>query len=164
MGAPLPRLLPVLEPRTARTTDRRITIAGIGVAALFLAAAVVSVLLPPESRHGIWLPLHLALAGAASVVIGAVMPFFAAAVTAAPPAPPLLRVAAIGLLGVGTSLAATGLIAGVWPVSALGAGLYLLGVVTLTVVTLLPLSSRRTAVAGCWRSPTAWPSPMSPSA
>jgi hypothetical protein len=56
------------------------------VAAAFLVAAAASLTLPAGATRGLWLPLHLALAGAATTAIAAVMPFFAAAFAAAPPA------------------------------------------------------------------------------
>jgi hypothetical protein len=55
------------EPRRRgpdRTRDRRVTFAGLVVAVLFLIAAAISLALPPGTRLGWWLPLHLALAGA----------------------------------------------------------------------------------------------------
>lgn len=45
---------------------------------LWLLAAAGSALLPPETRQGWWLPLHLALAGAAGTAIAGAMPRFAA--------------------------------------------------------------------------------------
>lgn len=52
------------------------------VARVFLLAAVASVFLPEDTRLGGWLPLHLALAGAASCAIAGAMPDFAAALVA----------------------------------------------------------------------------------
>jgi nitrite reductase (NO-forming) len=53
-------------------------------ARLWLTAAALSLLLPERDRLGIWLPLHLALAGAVSVAIAGAMQNFALALTAAP--------------------------------------------------------------------------------
>ncbi len=84
-----------------RETDRRITAGGLVVSATFLVLAVGSVLLPADVRRGVWLPVHLALPGAATVAIGAVLPFFVAALAATRPGPPAVRVAVLALLGVG---------------------------------------------------------------
>lgn len=67
----------------ARTTVRTYHVA----ARLWLSAAVVSLLLPASTRLGIWLPLHLALAGAVSVAIAGAMQNFALTLTAAPQPP-----------------------------------------------------------------------------
>src|SRR6476619_3189395 len=75
--------LVVLEPdqrrSVARMTDRRITLAGLLVGACFLALAVAAATLPEPVRRGVWLPLHLTLAGAAGTAVASVLPFFVAA-------------------------------------------------------------------------------------
>ncbi|MGZ4204894.1 MAG: hypothetical protein ACXVES_06440 [Actinomycetota bacterium] len=55
---------------------------------LWLTAAALSFVLPASARLDLWLPLHLALAGAVSVAISGAMSTFASALTAAP-APPM---------------------------------------------------------------------------
>lgn len=97
-----------LRPPIARTRDRAITIAGIFVAGLLLLAAAGSVFLGPEIGHGVWLPLHLALAGGATTAIAAALPFFTTSLMAAPPAPSALRATAIILVAVGSSVVAVG--------------------------------------------------------
>ena len=82
-----------------RNGDRRITVGGLALAAGFLVLATAGVLVP--TLRGQWLPLHLVLAGAATVAIGAVMPFFASALVNGEPAPAPARVAIIGLLAGG---------------------------------------------------------------
>jgi hypothetical protein len=72
---------------------------GLAIAAGLLALAGASALVP--NVRGQWLPLHLVLAGAATVAIGSVMPFFAAALVNGPPAPAAARVAVVALLTVG---------------------------------------------------------------
>jgi hypothetical protein len=52
-----------------RGGDRRVVVVALAIAGGFLAAALGSVLLPIEVRRGAWLPLHLALAGGATVAI-----------------------------------------------------------------------------------------------
>ncbi|HEX2625801.1 MAG TPA: hypothetical protein VHL56_02715, partial [Candidatus Limnocylindrales bacterium] len=88
--------LPVLETEPARrgpdrATDRRLTLSGLAVALAFLAAAGASLAVPPDSRLGLWLPVHLALAGAAATAIASMLPFFVAALAVGRPAPPILR-------------------------------------------------------------------------
>jgi nitrite reductase (NO-forming) len=51
---------------------------------LWLTAAALSLLLAPADRLGLWLPLHLTLAGAISVAISGAMQTFALALTATP--------------------------------------------------------------------------------
>jgi len=50
----------------------------------WLTAAGLSLLLPPDRRLGLWLPLHLALAGAISTAISGAMQNFMLALTATP--------------------------------------------------------------------------------
>ena len=92
--------------RLDRNADRRITAAGLVVAAVFLAVALAVVVVPGTSPGGWWLPLHLVLAGAASTAIAAVMPFFSSALVAAPPARPSVRVASLALIAAGATLVA----------------------------------------------------------
>lgn len=131
------------RPPISRSADRRLTALGIGLAATFVLLAGLALLLPPDVRLGWWLPVHLLLAGGAATAISGVMPFFSAAVAAAPPAPPRLRLS--GILGV----AAGGLLvavsrslgdAGPW-VGGGGGLIYLAGLTAVAGATLLPLRS-----------------------
>ena len=92
--------------RLDRNADRRITAGGLVLAAAFLAVALAVVVVPGAAPAGWWLPLHLALAGAASTAIAAVMPFFSSALVAAPPAPPAVRVTSLTLVASGAALVA----------------------------------------------------------
>lgn len=123
----------------SRSTDRRITAAGLGVAGAFLALAAIAAILPPVVRRGAWLPLHLVLAGAAGTAIAAVMPFFTAALAAAPPANPRLRATAIGLLAAGALAVTTGWAGGLDPLAALGGATYLAGLLALATAAAAPL-------------------------
>ncbi|MFB3737436.1 MAG: hypothetical protein ACE14W_00545 [Candidatus Velamenicoccus archaeovorus] len=77
-------------------------------ARLWLTAAGLALLLPPSGRRGIWLPLHLTLAGAVTVSISGAMQNFAAALTATA-APPASAVwAQFGLVNAGALLLALG--------------------------------------------------------
>jgi len=64
----------------SRDADRRVTVAGIVVAAAFLAASLASLVPPIGPPPTPWLPLHLAMAGGAGVAIGTVLPFVASLV------------------------------------------------------------------------------------
>jgi nitrite reductase (NO-forming) len=143
---PRPRL-PVVEaspPRRGpdRGTDRRLAFGGLVVAIGFLAAALVSLLLPAEVRLGWWLPLHLALAGAAGTAVAAMLPFFVAALMVAAPAPPVLRGGAIALVAAGAALAGVGRASGAAlpdPLAALGASAYVAGAGAVGLAAVLPL-------------------------
>jgi hypothetical protein len=106
-----------------------------------VAATIVAIAVGGIERYGLWLPLHLLLAGAASTSIAGVMPFFSAAVSSAPPAATAVRV--LGVMGVaaGTAVIVGGrLFAPALPiVSASGGALFLTGIAAVAAATLLPL-------------------------
>ncbi len=112
-------------------------------ASTLLALALVSVLLPAEVRKGAWLPLHLALAGAAGLAIASVLPFFSTSFAAAPPAPLPRRVAAIALVGGGALAAVIGYPAGQDELAALGALVFAGGIAVLAWAAFGPLVHRR---------------------
>lgn len=118
-------------PMIRRDADRRITAGGIAVSAVFVGLAVGSVLLPASDRHGSWLPLHLALPGAATVAIGSVLPFFIAALAAARPGPPAARVATIALLASGALAVSIGITGGAGGLAAAGGVAFVAGIVGL---------------------------------
>ena len=124
-----------------RSADRRVALAGITLAITFLAAAIVSLALPPPARHALWLPLHLALAGGASCAIAGVMPFFVAAFAAAQPADARLRVAGLVCIAVGAIGVATGVVAipGRW-LAPVGGVVYIAGIILTGAAAIEPLS------------------------
>ncbi|MBI4260327.1 MAG: hypothetical protein HY658_07145 [Actinobacteria bacterium] len=103
---------------------------------LWLFAAALSLLLPTDARLGLWLPVHLALAGAVSVSISGNLLSFTAALAAAP-APGTGAVATqFALVNAGAALVAAGMPAGIpWLVglggSLFGAGMLLLAALAL---------------------------------
>lgn len=123
----------------ARGDDRRIAFGGLVVSGLFLVAALIATALPPEVRHGAWLPLHLVLAGSASVAIASVMPFFASALSAAPPAGPRTRLAVIAAVGTGALGVAVGVAAGWAALASAGGMTFIAGMVGLAWATFAPL-------------------------
>ncbi|MGZ8528028.1 MAG: hypothetical protein ACXWWR_04465, partial [Candidatus Limnocylindrales bacterium] len=138
-----PTHLVVLEPdprrSVARAADRRITFAGLLVSAGFLAAAVATTTLAEPVRRGLWLPIHLGLAGAASTAIASVLPFFVAALSVAQPMGRNVRGGAIALIACGALTASLGVVGGAQPIALAGALSYLGGLGTLAVAAFWPL-------------------------
>jgi nitrite reductase (NO-forming) len=102
---------PHFAPGPSRADDRRIAVASIVIAALYLAAAAGASVALATGAIGVlgstpWLPLHLALTGGASTAIAGVMPFFVSALAAGKPAPARVRAAAVGLVALGAGLVA----------------------------------------------------------
>jgi nitrite reductase (NO-forming) len=122
-----------------RGDDRRITFGGLVLSGLFLVAAVVSTALPADVRRVAWLPLHLALTGAASVAIASVVPFFTSALSAAPPAGPRIRIAVIVAVAGGALGVTVGVTADLAPVATAGGVLFIAGLIGLGWATFTPL-------------------------
>ena len=113
---------------------------GIVVALAFLCAAVLSALLPTGARLGIWLPLHLAMAGAASTAVAAVMPFFSAAIATTQPVASWLRWSAVIAVAVGGAGVSLGFAQGQPTTAALAGLLFLVGLTLTAMATLAPVS------------------------
>jgi hypothetical protein len=128
-----------------RRRDRRITTGGAVLAAAVLLAAIGALLVPSRAGLGPWLPLHLALAGAASLAIAAVLPFFTTTLAAAPPASPALRIGAIVLVAGGAAAALLAYPSGVLPVAAAGAIVFAIGIGLTGVAAFRPLALARRA-------------------
>jgi nitrite reductase (NO-forming) len=123
----------------SRSTDRRITVGGLGVAVSFAVLAAAASLLPSDARAGLWLPLHLVLAGAAGTAIAAVLPFFTSALRSAPPAPPMPRIASVALVSGGALVASGGFVLGVWALALVGGSAYIAGMGVLGIVAFTPV-------------------------
>lgn len=132
LGSPgRPGFVPPFRPGPRRTDDRRIAVASVVVAALYLVAAAGAAVALATGAPGAtpWLPLHLALAGGASTAIAGVMPFFVAALAAGRPAPARMRAAAVALVAIGAGLVATrGLVPGLVLLPPVGGVVYLSGI------------------------------------
>ncbi|HEX5589288.1 MAG TPA: hypothetical protein VFX65_03230, partial [Candidatus Limnocylindrales bacterium] len=143
LRAPLPVLGPAGRPGIgiSRSADRRIAFGGLALAAVFLALAAASILLPPSIRLGMWLPAHLALAGAATTAIAAILPFFTTALVVAPPARPAVRIAAICLVAFGAlgAMTAWGHAPGEALPAAVAGGAFLAGLGLVAAAAFLPL-------------------------
>lgn len=109
------------------------------LAALLVALAVASLALPTDRRLGIWLPLHLALAGGAGTAIAALLPFFSATLVVAPPAPAQLRVGAVVLVAGGAAAVGLGHAGSDDRIATVGGVAYLLGLLSIAIVAFLPL-------------------------
>ena len=143
LPAPPPRApagpLVALQPRGPmpasldRSADRRVTVGGLGLAAGFLVLAAAGVFVP--NLRGQWLPLHLVLAGAATVAIGAVMPFFASALVAGEPPPAPARVAILVLLASGALAVTVGFGAANTSLAVSGGLLFITGLIALLGLT-----------------------------
>ena len=77
-------------------------------ARIWLTAALASLLLPESERMGIWLPLHLTLAGAATVAICGAMQTFVLAMTATKSPPTFKTILQFALVNAGALSIAVG--------------------------------------------------------
>jgi nitrite reductase (NO-forming) len=109
-----------VERRPAGLDERRVLRIGTGLAAAFVAAALVA-FSTPAVRQGHWAGIHLSLAGAALVAVGTFLPHFAVTLAGTRPEPPLVRLSGILALGAGASLAVAGILASAAPVTVTGA-------------------------------------------
>ena len=114
------------SPGVDRGAERRTVLAGLLLAAAFLFAGLVAVV-TSGSAAGSWLPLHLALAGAAGIAIGTMLPHFMVSLAAAAPAPAWRRRAGLTLLSAGVVAAAVGMQAGPRSLAAAGGAAYVIG-------------------------------------
>lgn len=141
-GAPLPvldRPSTTGRPTTNRSTDRRIAFGGLLLAAGFLAAALLGLAHLVVGRTGLWVSLHLALAGGAGTAIAAILPFFSAALAAAPAADPRLRVLGIAAVAGGAAMVSVAVPLS-WTVAAVLAGsAYVAGMLAVGVAATRPL-------------------------
>ncbi len=114
-------------------------VSAIGIAIAFLAAAVLATFLPVATRHGVWLPLHLALAGGATVAIAGIMPFFVAAFAAAAPTDARLRMAAVLACAAGAIGVSMGVVTSEAVVASTGGLAFITGIVLIGIATVRPL-------------------------
>ena len=122
-----------------RSSDRLVALGAIALAVAFLVASVVAMFLPVAVRRGAWLPLHLALAGAATTAIAGVMPFFAAAFAAAPPSDARLRTAAVGTVALGAAAVSVGVVGGEVGLAVAGGIGFVAGIALTAIATVRPL-------------------------
>lgn len=136
------------EPVRPRTTFR----VAMALARGWLTLAALSLLLPERDRLGIWLPLHLALAGAVSTAISGAMQNFVLALTASPAPPAWLVAAQLGSVTAGAAVIALGRVVGAAPAMVVGGSLFVLGIALLGVIV---LRARRRSLHGRHALPVA---------
>jgi len=120
-----------------RGAERRVVLVGMAGAALFLLAALLTVVsgLAGPTR---WAPLHLALAGAASLAVGALLPHFTVSLATSRPAPAGWRLLALGLLAGGALVAVIAVSAGARPLAAAGAAAFIAGMLATAATAFVP--------------------------
>ncbi len=121
-----------------RRADRVVAMTAIAAAMAFLVAAVLVAFLPSAERVGLWLPIHLALAGAASTAIAGVMPFFSAAIGTAQPVDARLRWTSVLLVAGGASAITFGFSRGLLTLASLGGVAFIAGAIIVGYATLAP--------------------------
>jgi nitrite reductase (NO-forming) len=109
-------------PRTGRLDERTVLRTGIALAAAFVLAALVA-FSTPAVRQGHWAGIHLSLAGAALVAIGAFLPHFAITLSGSRPEPAALRLVGVLSLAAGAALVVAGFLAGAVPLTVGGAAM-----------------------------------------
>lgn len=100
-------------------------------ARVWMSAALLSLLLPADARVGIWLPLHLALAGAASVAICGAMQTFVLAMTASKSPADWKQQTQFALVNLGVLLLGIGYPLGWGWLLALGGGIFVTSILIL---------------------------------
>ncbi len=100
---------------------------------------MVAAFLPASLRVGTWLPLHLAMAGAAATAIAGMMPFFSAAVATTQPVDARLRWAAVALVALGALLVSAGYASLQPSLAAVGGGAFVGGMVLTAWATIVPV-------------------------
>ncbi len=117
--------------------ERRVVLVGIVGAAGFVAAAAI-VFLTGLAGSGIWLPLHLALAGGAGLAIAALVPHFTISLAGARPAPGRFRLAGLALIAGGAVTVTVAFPRGLTLIAIVGASAYLAGIVTSAATAFIP--------------------------
>jgi len=132
--------MPAAEPADGpRLTERHVLALGLGISAAFVAAAAAVAIVAIVNDGNFWATIHLALAGAATVAIGAFMPHFAVTLAGTRPAAPVERLAALGLLAVGASGAVVGVTIIGGPMAAAGSLAVAAGLLLVAWHTFAPL-------------------------
>ena len=121
-----------------RSSDRIVAMSAIALAIAFLCAAAVATVLPVDAFSDDWLPLHLALAGAASTAIAGVMPFFSAAFAAAPPTDARLRWASVAAIAAGAAAVTVGAVSDMASMAVAGGISFAVGAGLVAIATIRP--------------------------
>ncbi|HET8776593.1 MAG TPA: hypothetical protein VFN76_02925, partial [Candidatus Limnocylindria bacterium] len=124
--------------KTPHLTERHVLALGLAVAGLFVVLALVVAVTTVVAGGSSWAPLHLALAGAATVAIGAFMPHFAVTLAGTRPASSRQRLLALGLLAAGGGAVVAGVTSLGGLLAAGGAAAQLLGLAIVSWHTISP--------------------------
>jgi nitrite reductase (NO-forming) len=116
------------RPTIRRAGDRTVVAVALVLSLLYLAAAAAAIALAPPVRRGVWLPLHLAMAGAAATAIAGILPYFTTSLAGAPPAPTGWRFLAVAAVASGAAAVAGGVPSGVSPLAVAGGSVFLVGI------------------------------------
>ncbi len=123
----------------SRLTERHVLALGLALSGLLVAAAAVAAASAVASGGSAWAAIHLALAGAATVAIGAFMPHFAITLSGTRPRDARERAVTLGLLFVGAIGVVLGMtLVGPW-LAGTGTLLMLAGIGLVAVQVLAPL-------------------------
>jgi hypothetical protein len=122
-----------------RLTERHVLALSLGMSGGFVIAAAVAAAGTVVGGGGSWAALHLALAGAATVAIGAFMPHFAITLAGTRPSPAPQRLATQVLLAAGSIGVVIGVMGAVPGLSAMGTASMLAGLLGVAAHTLAPL-------------------------
>jgi hypothetical protein len=128
-----------LVDRRPRLSERNVLALGLGTSGLFVLAAGLTGLATLAARGGSWAPLHLALAGAATVAIGAFMPHFAITLAGTRASPSPQRLAALVALALGSVAVVLGVSLNGRPWVAAGTASVVIGLSLVTWQTFAPL-------------------------
>ncbi|MEA2027280.1 MAG: hypothetical protein U9O18_11360, partial [Chloroflexota bacterium] len=122
-----------------RRADRLVAVTAISLAVGFLFLALVAAFLPAADRAGLWLPIHLALAGGATTAIAGVMPFFSAAIATSQPVDARLRWTSVTAVALGAATITLGFVNTAFAMATLGGIVFGLGIALVGYATLMPL-------------------------
>ncbi len=125
--------------RRSNLTERHVLALGLGVSGAFVLAAAMAATWAVVNGGSTWAALHLALAGAATVAIGAFMPHFAVTLSGTRPAAPRWRLTSLGLLAAGSAMVVAGVTVLGRPWPTLGTALVVAGLVWVAAHVLAPL-------------------------
>jgi hypothetical protein len=125
--------------RRPTLTERHVLALGLGMSGAFVLAAATAAVGAVANGSSTWAALHLALAGAATVAIGAFMPHFAVTLSGTRPAAPQWRLASLGLLAAGSAIVVAGVTVLGRPWPTIGTALVVAGLVWVAAHVLAPL-------------------------
>ena len=146
------------EPRP-RLTERHVLALGLGASGLFVLAAALTAVATMAGRGSSWAALHLALAGAATVAIGAFMPHFAITLAGTRASASPQRLASLVALALGSVAVVLGVSLNGRPWVAAGTASVVTGLSLVACTASRRCASRWRVDIRSSRWPTEWPWP-----